>query len=128
MFNFKVMNRALNDAELKEAFRMLYYITNKCSLKNSNSVDIYDAEFELALKISHSTTKRLTRKLEDRGYLIKTINGTSENKLANTYTLVEVNDTPTDSLCNETNNEIKNESKNEFKNDPLKNNNKIIKN
>lgn len=124
MFNFKIMNRALNDAELKEAFRMLYYITNKCSLKNSNSVDIYDAEFELALKISHSTTKRLTRKLEDRGYLIKTINGTSENKLANTYTLVEVNDTPTDSLCNE----IKNESKNEFKNDPLKNNNKINKN
>lgn len=128
MFNFKIMNRALNDAELKEAFRMLYYITNKCSLKNSNSVDIYDAEFELALKISHSTTKRLTRKLEDRGYLIKTINGTSENKLANTYTLVEVNDTPTDSLCNETNNEIKNESKNEIKNDPLKNNNKINKN
>ena len=124
MFNFKIMNRALNDAELKEAFRMLYYITNKCSLKNSNSVDIYDAEFELALKISHSTTKRLTRKLEDRGYLIKTINGTSENKLANTYTLVEVNDTPTDSLCNE----IKNETKNEFKNDPLKNNNKINKN
>ena len=124
MFNFNLMNRALNDAELKEAFRMLYYITNKCSLKNSNSVDIYDAEFELALKISHSTTKRLTRKLEDRGYLIKKINGTSENKLANTYTLVEVNDTPTDSLCNETNNEIKNE----FKNDPLKNNNKINKN
>lgn len=128
MFNFKIMNRALNDAELKEAFRMLYYITNKCSLKNSNSVDIYDAEFELALKISHSTTKRLTRKLEDRGYLIKTINGTSENKLANTYTLVEVNDTPTDSLCNETNNETNNEIKNEFKNDPLKNNNKINKN
>ena len=39
MFNFNVMNRALNDSDLSDkAFRMLYAITNYCSLKNSNTV------------------------------------------------------------------------------------------
>ena len=105
MFNFNLMNRALKDAELKDAFRMLYYIVNKCSLKNSMSVEIFDAEFELALSISPRSTCRFTKKLEERGYIKKEVRGTSQNKLANTYTLidVEVNDTPTDSLCNDIN-------------------------
>lgn len=105
MFNFNLMNRALKDAELKDAFRMLYYIVNKCSLKNSMSVEIFDAEFELALSISPRSTCRFTKKLEERGYITKKVNGTSQNKLANTYTLidVEVNNTPTDSLCNDIN-------------------------
>ena len=122
MFNFKVMNRALNDSDLKEAFRMLYYIVNKCSLKNSNSVKIYDAELDLSLKFSRSTTKRLTRKLEDRGYIIKTVNGTSENKMANTYTLVEEDTTSTDELC-EDENKIQPRTKchtKGVKNEPLK--------
>lgn len=101
MFNFNLMNRALKDAELKDAFRMLYYIVNKCSLKNSMSVEIFDAEFELALSISPRSTCRFTKKLEERGYIKKEVRGTSQNKLANTYTLidVEVNNTPTDSMC-----------------------------
>ena len=105
MFNFNLMNRALKDAELKDAFRMLYYIVNKCSLKNSMSVEIFDAEFELALSISPRSTCRFTKKLEERGYIKKEVRGTSQNKLANTYTLidVEVNNTPTDSICNEGN-------------------------
>lgn len=105
MFNFKLMNRALKDAELKDAFRMLYYIVNKCSLKNSMSVEIFDAEFELALSISPRSTCRFTKKLEERGYIKKEVRGTSQNKLANIYTLidVEVNNTPTDSLCNDIN-------------------------
>ena len=105
MFNFNLMNRALKDAELKDAFRMLYYIVNKCSLKNSMSVEIFDAEFELALSISPRSTCRFTKKLEERGYIKKEVRGTSQNKLANTYTLIdaEVNDTPTNSLCNDIN-------------------------
>lgn len=105
MFNFNLMNRALKDAELKDAFRMLYYIVNKCSLKNSMSVEIFDAEFELALSISPRSTCRFTKKLEERGYIKKEVRGTSQNKLANIYTLidVEVNNTPTDSLCNDIN-------------------------
>lgn len=109
MFNFNLMNCALKDAELKDAFRMLYYIVNKCSLKNSMSVEIFDAEFELALSISPRSTCRFTKKLEERGYIKKEIRGTSQNKLANIYTLidVEVNDTPTNSLCNDINKDAK---------------------
>ena len=75
MFNFNLMNRALKDAELKDAFRMLYYIVNKCSLKNSMSVEIFDAEFELALSISPRSTCRFTKKLEERGYIKKEVRG-----------------------------------------------------
>lgn len=89
MFNFNLMNRALKDAELKDAFRMLYYIVNKCSLKNSMSVEIFDAEFELALSISPRSTCRFTKKLEERGYIKKEVRGTSQNKLANIYTLID---------------------------------------
>lgn len=145
MFNFNLMNRALKDAELKDAFRMLYYIVNKCSLKNSMSVEIFDAEFELALSISPRSTCRFTKKLEERGYIKKEVRGTSQNKLANIYTLIEVNDTPTDSLYNDINKGAKNCDKNVTLTDNanidgssdgssdgrigiLKNNNKINKN
>ncbi|MCI6614439.1 MAG: hypothetical protein MSC51_01155 [Mollicutes bacterium] len=69
------------------------------------SVEIFDAEFELALSISPRSTCRFTKKLEERGYIKKEVRGTSQNKLANIYTLidVEVNNTPTDSLCNDIN-------------------------
>lgn len=93
MFNFNLMNRALKDAELKDAFRMLYYIVNKCSLKNSMSVEIFDAEFELALSISPRSTCRFTKKLEERGYIKKEVRGTSQNKLANIYTLIDIDTT-----------------------------------
>ena len=93
MFNFNLMNRAIKDAELKDAFRMLYYIVNKCSLKNSMSVEIFDAEFELALSISPRSTCRFTKKLEERGYIKKEVRGTSQNKLANIYTLINIDTT-----------------------------------
>lgn len=93
MFNFNLMNRALKDAELKDAFRMLYYIVNKCSLKNSMNVEIFDAEFELALSISPRSTCRFTKKLEERGYIKKEVRGTSQNKLANIYTLINIDTT-----------------------------------
>ena len=93
MFNFNLMNRALKDAELKDAFRMLYYIVNRCSLKNSMSVEIFDAEFELALSISPRSTCRFTKKLEERGYIKKEVRGTSQNKLANIYTLINIDTT-----------------------------------
>lgn len=141
MFNFKLMNRALNDYDLSDkAFRMLYTITNYCSLKNSNSVEVHNAHLMMVLNSSERHITRLTNELVEKGYITKKVNGTSKNKLANTYTLidVEVNDTPTDSLCNETKNESKIEpltdkganncDKNDDKNVTLKNNNKINKN
>ena len=138
MFNFKVMNRALNDSNLSDkAFRMLYTIINYCSLKNSNSVEVHNAHLMMVLNISERHIRTLTNELVEKGYITKKVNGTSQNKLANTYTLidVEVNDTPTDSLCNDINKDAKNctltdrgnnkGNKSDAQKFPLKNNNKI---
>lgn len=136
MFNFKVMNRALNDSNLSDkAFRMLYTIINYCSLKNSNSVEVHNAHLMMVLNSSERHIRRLTNELVEKGYITKKVNGTSQNKLANTYTLidVEVNNTPTDSLCNDINKGDKNVpltdrgNKSDAQNVPLKNNNKINK-
>lgn len=140
MFNFKVMNRALNDSNLSDkAFRMLYTIINYCSLKNSNSVEVHNAHLMMVLNISERWVRKITNELVEKGYITKKINGTSQNKLANTYTLidVEVNDTPTDSLCNDINKDAKNctltdrgnnkGNKSDAQKFPLKNINKINK-
>ena len=111
MFNFKVMNRALNDSNLSDkAFRMLYTIINYCSLKNSNSVEVHNAHLMMVLNISERWVRKITNELVEKGYITKKVNGTSQNKLANTYTLidVEVNDAPTNSLCNDINKGDKN--------------------
>ena len=140
MFNFKVMNRALNDSNLSDkAFRMLYTIINYCSLKNSNSVEVHNAHLMMVLNISERWVRKITNELVEKGYITKKVNGTSQNKLANTYTLidVEVNDTPTDSLCNDINKDAKDctltdrgnnkGNKSDAQKFPLKNNNKINK-
>ena len=126
MFNFNLMNRALKDAELKDAFRMLYYIVNKCSLKNSMSVEIFDAEFELALSISPRSTCRFTKKLEERGYIKKEVRGTSQNKLANIYTLIDIDATDDKNVTLTDNANIDGSSDGRI--GILKNNNKINKN
>lgn len=138
MFNFKVMNRALNDSDLSDkAFRMLYVITNYCSLNNKNTVEIHNAHFMMVLNISERWVRKITNELVEKGYVTKTIQGTSKNKLANLYTLieVEVNDTPTDSLLSDTNNEENDIStqvctqtgtRTGAQKFPLNNNNKII--
>ena len=138
MFNFNLMNRALNDSNLSDkAFRMLYTIINYCSLKNSNSVEVHNAHLMMVLNISERWVRKITNELVEKGYITKKVNGTSQNKLANTYTLVEVNNTPTDSLCNDINKDVKNCTLTDRGNDkgntsdaqkfPLKNNNKINK-
>lgn len=123
------MNRALNDSTLSDsAFRMLYIILNNCSLNNSNSAEIHNGYFMKALNKKERMIKYLTNELVKKGYITKSINGTSKNKLANTYTLVEVNDTPTDSLCYKGANNCPLTDKgaiNDAKNCTLKNNNKI---
>lgn len=138
MFNFNVMNRALNDSNLSDkAFRMLYAITNYCSLKNSNTVEIHNAHFMVVLDISERWVRKITNELVEKGYITKTIQGTSKNKLANLYTLieVEVNDTPTESSLSNTNNKESNTNiqvctqtgtRTGAQKFPLKNNNKII--
>ena len=129
MFNFNLMNRALNDSNLSDsAFRMLYIILNNCSLNNSNSAEIHNGYFMKVLNKKERMIKYLTNELVKKGYIAKSINGTSKNKLANTYTLVEVNNTPTDSLCDEGANNCPLTDKgaiNDAKNCTLKNNNKI---
>lgn len=128
MFDFKVMNRALNDSNLSDkAFRMLYTITNYCSLNNSNSVEVHNAHLMMVLDISERWVQKLTNELVEKGYITKVINGTSKNKLANTYTLieVEVNDTPTDSLCDDINEGNKSDTQKFAQKFTLKNNNKI---
>ena len=91
MFNFNLMNRALNDSNLSDsAFRMLYIILNNCSLNNSNSAEIHNGYFMKVLNKKERMIKYLTNELVKKGYITKSINGTSKNKLANTYTLVEV--------------------------------------
>ena len=129
MFNFNLMNRALNDSNLSDsAFRMLYIILNNCSLNNSNSAEIHNGYFMKVLNKKERMIKYLTHELVKKGYITKSINGTSKNKLANTYTLVEVNDTPTDSLCDDGANNCPLTDKgaiNDAKNCTLKNNNKI---
>ena len=136
MFNFNLMNRALNDSNLSDsAFRMLYIILNNCSLNNSNSAEIHNGYFMKALNKKERMITYLTNELVEKGYITKKVNGTSQNKLANTYTLidVEVNNTPTDSMCDKgANNCDKNvtlkDAINSAKNCTLKNNNKINKN
>lgn len=137
MFNFNLMNRALNDSNLSDsAFRMLYIILNNCSLNNSNSAEIHNGYFMKVLNKKERMITYLTNELVEKGYIAKKINGTSKNKLANTYTLidVEVNNTPTDSMCDKgANNCDKNVpltdkgAINDAKNCTLKNNNKINK-
>ena len=141
MFNFNLMNRALNDSNLSDkAFRMLYTIINYCSLKNSNSVEVHNAHLMTVLNISERWVRKITNELVEKGYITKKVNGTSQNKLANTYTLieVEVNDAPTNSLCNEgdkydaqkfplTDRGNKKGNKSDAQKFPLKNNNKINK-
>lgn len=117
MFNFNLMNRALNDSTLTDkAFRMLYTIINYCSLKNSNSVEIHNAHFMMVLNISERWVRKTTNELVEKGYITKVINGTSQNKLANTYTLI---DTETDDRGNNERN------KSDAQKFPLKNNIKI---
>lgn len=117
MFNFNLMNRALNDSTLTDkAFRMLYTIINYCSLKNSNSVEIHNAHFMMVLNISERWVRKTTNELVEKGYITKVINGTSQNKLANTYTLI---DTETDDRGNNERN------KSDAQKFPLKNNKKI---
>lgn len=107
MFNFKVINRAVKDDNLSDkAFRMLYILTNYCSLNNTNTktVEVHNAHFMMMLNVSERWVRKLSNELVEKGYVTKDIQCTSKNKLANKYTLIDVeeNDSPTDSLCDST--------------------------
>lgn len=105
MFNFKVINRAVKDDNLSDkAFRMLYILTNYCSLNSTKTVEVHNAHFMMMLNVSERWVRKLSNELVEKGYVTKDIQGTSKNKLANKYTLIDVeeNDSPTDSLCDST--------------------------
>ena len=63
---------------------MLYTIINYCSLKNSNSVEVHNAHLMMVLNISERWVRKITNELVEKGYITKKVNGTSQNKLANT--------------------------------------------
>lgn len=139
MFNFKVINRAVKDGNLSDkAFRMLYILANYCSFNNTQTVEVHNAHLMMMLNICEKQVRRVSNELVEKGYVTKDIQGTSKNKLANKYTLIDVEESfsSTDSLCNSddmnyqytltgTQKFPKNVDKKVDKNVPLKNNNKI---
>lgn len=106
MFNFNLMNKALTDANISDSqFRTLYLIANNCSMKGTNSIEMYNAFLMNCLHYSESTVKRCTKGLEDNGYI--SISRATKKRTPNVISLLEV--------CNES----KVESEIECKNDTL---------
>lgn len=117
MFNFNLLNKAVSDVELSgSAFKMLYLIANKCSLENNNQVEIHNGWLMMIMNLKERQVQNLTKELVEKGYINKTIIGTSRNNKGNLYELkgADIN--------------AINDVKNYAKNCTLKNNIKINKN
>lgn len=117
MFNFNLLNKAVCDVELSgSAFKMLYLIANKCSLENNNQVEIHNGWLMMIMNLKERQVQNLTKELVEKGYINKTIIGTSRNNKGNLYELTgaDIN--------------AINDVKNYAKNCTLKNNIKIYNN
>lgn len=88
MFNFDLLNEAVFDFELTDKeFRLLYVIANNAAMNNTNTVQLHNGWLMDKLNCCERQIRRLTNGLNEKGYLIKSVSGTSKNKNANTYTL-----------------------------------------
>ena len=88
MFNFKLYNMALEDANLTDKeFRMLCLFLNKSSMDKSDTIEMFNGFLMDKLDLRERWVKALTKSLCEKGYLTKTITGTKNNRNANTYTL-----------------------------------------
>lgn len=88
MFNFKLYNAALEDANLTDKeFRMLCLFLNKSSMDKSDTIEMFNGFLMDKLNLCERHIRRLTNSLEKKGYFTKTITGTVKNRNANTYTL-----------------------------------------
>ena len=109
MFNFELLNKALTDVNVSETeFRTLYLIVNNCGMKNTDSIEMYNAFLMEKLHYSESTVKRCTKALEQNGYI--SIKRATKKKTPNIITLMPIK------------NESKEEAFHEGKNDTLYNN------
>lgn len=88
MFNFKLYNAALEDANLTDKeFRMLCLFLNKSSMDKSDTIEMFNGFLMDKLNLCERHIRRLTNSLEKKGYFTKTITGTVRNRNANTYIL-----------------------------------------
>jgi len=88
MFNFDLLNEAVFDVELTDKeFRLLYVIANNAAKNNTNTVQLHNGWLMDKLNCCERQIRRLTNGLNEKGYLIKSVSGTSKNKNANNYTL-----------------------------------------
>lgn len=123
MFNFKLYNAALEDANLTDKeFRMLCLFLNKSSMDKSDTIEMFNGFLMDKLDLHERWVKTLTKSLCEKGYLTKTVTGTRNNRNANTYTLKCAEKcaekcTPNKGHINNKNNNIKleyNNNKNNF--------------
>lgn len=97
MFNFKVINKALTDVNLTDKeFRMLYLIVNNMSLNNTNSLEMFNGFLMDKLNLCERQVQRLSKALEEKGYVERHINSTSKNRNGIVYTLCDITD---DTIC-----------------------------
>ena len=108
---FDLVNKALTDREISDSqFRTLYLILNNCNMKNTESIEMYNAFLMDKLCYSESTVKRCTKGLEERGYI--SIKRATQKKTPNIITLMPITS------------ECKNEAKNDTLNKNIENNKK----
>lgn len=91
MFNFQLANKAFYILNGEE-FKLFYFILNNASLHNSNCAEIHNGALIEALNCSERKIQRLTKSLENKGFVLKITQGTSENKKANRYQIAKLED------------------------------------
>ena len=91
MQTYPILNKAVQDSELSStAFRVLYYLTNMARLNNTNTLEVYNYQIMSVFKISDTQVKRITNELNNRGYVKKIINTTTQSKRQNKYIINEL--------------------------------------
>lgn len=99
MFDFKLMNKALTDRNVRGTeFKTLYLIANNCSMNNTKSLDMYNALLMEKLHYSESTIKRCIKVLEEMGYI--SVNRATKKSTPNIITLNDVRNECTNAVTN----------------------------
>lgn len=101
MFNFRIINKALTDVNLTDKeFRMLYLIVNNMSLNHTNSLEMFNGFLMDKLNLCERQVQRLTKSLEEKGYVTRSVESTSKNRNGVVFTLCDnVVDTTCDTEC-----------------------------
>ena len=98
---FDLVNKALTDKAISDSqFRVLYLILNNCNMKNTESIEMYNAFLMDKLCYSESTVKRCTKGLEEQGYI--SVKRATKKKTPNIITLMPIMDECKDEAKNDT--------------------------